>query len=167
MRNILPAAVVRCLFRFRSPNRASRLSRRFATTYPLHAGHRALMSWQKFLSIESPNSASFHQFTTASYPLLYFVTALNPPPSRLATLIRPFLEPNFPRRWSDSDMGLDARSSWPGQPGRWLLNPAVGPPPLLSLFPSALLNSLFSGLPCSLPVQASKMLHCHGYSSRP
>src|SRR5271156_15811 len=48
------------------------------------------------------------------------------PPSRLATLIRPFLEPNFPRRWSDSDAGVDAR---PGQPGRSLPNPAPGPLP--------------------------------------
>jgi hypothetical protein len=67
-----------------------------------------------------------------------------PPPSRLAALIRPFLEPNFPRRWSDSDVGVDAR---PGQPGRSLPNPAPGLSPPLSLFPSAILNGLLSVRP--------------------
>jgi hypothetical protein len=50
------------------------------------------------------------------------------PPSRLAALIRPFLEPKFPRRWSDSDVGIDAR---PNLPGRSLPNPTpVLSPPL-------------------------------------
>ena len=73
------------------------------------------------------------------------------PLSRLAALIRPFLEPNFPQRWSDSDVGVDAR---PGQPvGRCLiLRPAPSP------FPSAFLNGLLSGLPRFLPLQASKCL---------
>jgi hypothetical protein len=48
------------------------------------------------------------------------------PPSRLAALIRPFLEPNFPRRWSDSDVAVNVR---PSQPGRSLPNPAPGPLP--------------------------------------
>ena len=56
------------------------------------------------------------------------------PPSRLTALIRPFLEPNFPQRWSDSDVGVDAR---PGQLGRSLPNPARGPLP----------SSLFFRLP--------------------
>jgi hypothetical protein len=34
---------------------------------------------------------------------------LAPLPSRLAALIRPFLEPNFPRRWLNSDVGVDVR----------------------------------------------------------
>jgi len=31
-----------------------------------------------------------------------------PPPSGLAALIRSFLEPNFPRRWSASNVDVDA-----------------------------------------------------------
>jgi hypothetical protein len=50
----------------------------------------------------------------------------SPLPSRLAAPIRPFLQPNFPRRWSDSDVDVDAR---PGQPGRSLPDPAPGPLP--------------------------------------
>ena len=45
---------------------------------------------------------------------LTWAPLLIPPPSRLAAQIRPFLEPNFPRRWLASDVGVDVR---PGQPG--------------------------------------------------
>jgi hypothetical protein len=51
------------------------------------------------------------------------VPARNSTSSRLAALIRPFLEPNFPRRWSNSDVGVEAR------PGRSLPDPAPGPLP--------------------------------------
>src|SRR5271154_426975 len=57
------------------------------------------------------------------------VPARNPTSQQARCSDRPFLEPNFPRRWLDSDVGVDAR---PGQPGRSLPNPA--PPPLLSSF---------------------------------
>jgi hypothetical protein len=55
------------------------------------------------------------------------------PPSRLTAPIRPFLKPNFPQRWSDSEVGVDER---PGQPRRSLPNPA--PDPLPSSFPICL-----------------------------
>ena len=73
------------------------------------------------------------------------------------------LEPNFPRRWSDCDMGVDAR---PSQPSRSLPNPAPGPLPSSLPFPSAFLNGLLSGLPRFLPLQVSKMPHYYSHSPR-
>src|ERR1700733_14619156 len=71
------------------------------------------------------------------------ISALDPASQQARYSDSSLLEPNFPRRWSDSDVGVDAR---PGQPGRSLPNPAPGPP-LLSLFPSAFLNGLLSRRP--------------------
>jgi len=70
----------------------------------------------------------------------------------LAAPIRPFLEPNFPRRWPDSDVGVDTP---PSQPGRSPPNPVPG---LLPFFPSTFLIGLLSGLPRFLPLQISKYL---------
>jgi hypothetical protein len=79
-----------------------------AATVVLTSGHDPLFS---------PRDVVSHTWA----PLLI------PPPSRLTALICPFLEPNFPRRWSDSEVGVDAR---PSQPGRSLPNPTPGPLPL-------------------------------------
>jgi hypothetical protein len=81
-------------------------------------------------------------------------------PSRLAAPIRPFLEPNFPRRWPDSDVGVDTP---PSQPGRSPPNPAPG---LLPFFPSTFLNGL-SERSASLPPAADiEIPYYHGYSPR-
>jgi hypothetical protein len=73
-----------------------------------------------------------------------------PPRSRLAALVLPFLEPNFPRRWSDSDVDVDARPSRPSQPSWSLPNPA--PDPLHSPLSFLLfLNGLLRGLSRLLP----------------
>jgi hypothetical protein len=73
-----------------------------------------------------------------------------PPPSGLAALIHSFLEPNFPRRWSASNVGVDARPGGPSQPGRSQPNPAPGPPPVLSSLSFCLLGPP-SGRSTSLP----------------
>jgi hypothetical protein len=130
---------VRCLLRFISPDRASRPSRRFATIkvpFPLrprpslHSTLYFILSPLFALPLAG-RAAQPPEFNPRDVVGLTWSPLAILPPSRLAALIHPFLEPNFPRRWSDSDVGVGAR---PSQPGRSLPNPAPGPPPLLSLF---------------------------------
>jgi hypothetical protein len=75
-------------------------------------------------------------------------------PSKLTALIRTFLEPNFPQRWSDFDAGVEA---WPGQPGRSLPNPAAGPLP----------SSLFSFCLFERPSEQPRFLLHAGIENAP
>ena len=142
-----------CLFQFTSPDRASRhlaALRLYRSPSPLaHDPHCILPSTSLcHRSLPFPpvtgRAAQPPEFSPRDVVGLTWYPCAILPPSRLTALIRPFLEPDFPQRWSDSDVGVDAR---PGQPGRSLPNPAPRSPPLLSLFPSAFLKGLLSNLP--------------------
>jgi hypothetical protein len=111
------------------PDRTSRLSRRFATIKvpPLAHDPHCILSSTLFChrSLPSPltgRAAQPPEFSPRDVVGLTWSPLLIPPPSRLAALT--FLEPNFPRRRLDSDVGVDAGL---GQPGRSLPNPALGP----------------------------------------
>jgi hypothetical protein len=101
------------------PDRASRLSRRFATIklpFPPRPRPSLHSTLYFILSPFSPlppsltdQAAQPPEFSPRDVVGLTWSPLSIPPPNRLAALIRPFLEPNFPRRWSDSDVGVDAR----------------------------------------------------------
>ena len=88
-------------------------SRRFATIklpFPLaHDPHCILLSTllchRSPLSPVTSQAAQPPEFSPCGVVGLTWSPLLILPSGRLAALIRPFLEPNFPRRWSDSDVG--------------------------------------------------------------
>jgi hypothetical protein len=157
---------VRCRFRFSPPVAPLSPLCDYKAPLPPHPHcilPSTLFCHRSLLSSLTDQAAQPPEFSPRDVAGLTWSPLSIPPPNRLVTLIRPFLESNFPRRWSDSDVGADA---WPGQPGRSLPNPVPDPLSSSLLFPSASLNGLLSGLSRFLPLQASKMPHHHGHSPR-